>query len=117
VSCRIALTEPAQWVSFYPGALPRPDWVIPFVHYSLAADLSIEPTDIQLRRVVYEDIPQAPSETLDCIQHNHWSWSSDHFHQATPLYRLTLCPRGCIPDEHNTLFTLGQMEARPTYGK
>ncbi|GFZ48357.1 hypothetical protein JCM24511_06105 [Saitozyma sp. JCM 24511] len=93
-------------------------WVFPFIHYSLAADLSIEPTDIQLRRVVYEDIPQAPSETLDCIQHNHWSWGNDHFHQATPLYRLTLCPRGCIPDEHNTvLFTLGQMEARPTYGK
>lgn len=85
--------------------------------YKVAPAVALEPIDISLRSILYDPI-RSNTETVGCISRLHPSWEEWHIHQATAFHRLTLCKRGCIPDEHNTvLITLGHLERKPRYAK
>jgi hypothetical protein len=111
-----------QWMAFYPGFQPSPHSVYPHIHYTLVPDLSLEPVSVQLRKVLYENTQPTFPEASSCVHDNHPAWGGDTFHQATPLYRLTLCDRGCVADKHNTVFValnhiVSHIQSRPTYAK
>lgn len=80
----------------------------------------LEPVTRGLRHITYATVPERSDLIYDrdCVVHHHRDWQASHIHQATPLYRLTLCARGCLATEQNTvLFAIVHAELRPRYAK
>ncbi|WVQ66252.1 uncharacterized protein L199_004431 [Kwoniella botswanensis] len=90
-----------NWMPFYPGALPDGETAIPHIHYTVKSALSLRPIEITPTRAIYQDVDLGQSTTKSCIGTAHFK--SFKIHQASPLYRLTLCDRGCIVTEQNTV--------------
>ncbi|KAK8864628.1 hypothetical protein IAR55_001878 [Kwoniella newhampshirensis] len=113
-----------NWVGFFPGALADGHSLFPHVQYAFVPSLTLQPTFITPRRIVYDPIDLPPQlDTKDCIGNAHSAWEAKRIHQASPLYRLTLCERakgkGCVAGEENTvLFGLAHTKRGPShYGK
>ncbi|WWD20517.1 hypothetical protein CI109_104993 [Kwoniella shandongensis] len=111
-----------NWVGFYPGAFADGVSLHPHVQYSFAPSLTLAPVDINARRILYNDIVPSPDlDTSECVSNAHFSWEKRKIHQASPLYRLTLCDRGpnCIAGVENTvLFGMAHTQKAPRhYGK
>jgi hypothetical protein len=92
---------------FYPGPSPSPANTFPNYHYSLGAPEHLVPLRTPVQKT-YKEYALGPisenSFARNCIHRNHPNLGS-MLHQATPLYRLTLCERGkCEPDVHNTVY-------------
>lgn len=87
--------------------------------YTINPWLSLTPVSESPRQVLYSDVPVDRSLAPEnCVQMYHPKWIAYLFHQGSPFYRLTLCNRGCVADEHNTVFiTLGHIMNRPRYAK
>ncbi|WVW87136.1 hypothetical protein I302_109193 [Kwoniella bestiolae CBS 10118] len=94
-------TEKQGWMPFYPGALPDGETVVPHIHYTVKSALSLRPIELTPTRAIYKDVDLSSSDTKSCIGTAHSR--SFKIHQASPLYRLTLCDRGCIVTEQNTV--------------
>lgn len=100
---RLALAEPA-WPFFASSVFPRS---------ILEVDPSLDTSErSQDRYVLSNEISLAVvsekttySASSDCIAKSLPAhWKKERFHQATPFYRVTMCPRGtCVPDETNTV--------------
>ncbi|KAK8850335.1 hypothetical protein IAR55_004252 [Kwoniella newhampshirensis] len=111
-----------NWVGFYPGAIADGKTIHPHVQYNFAPSLTLEPVEVNSRRILYQDVILPPQlDTRKCVQDAHFSWEPRKIHQASPLYRLTLCERGmgCVAGEDNTvLFGMAHTQRSPThYGK
>ncbi|WRT69889.1 uncharacterized protein IL334_006880 [Kwoniella shivajii] len=89
------------WMPFYPGALPDGETVFPHIHYTVKSALSLRPTHVTPTRAIYEDVDMDTVDTRACIGSAHAK--SFKVHQASPLYRLTLCDRGCVVTSQNTV--------------
>ncbi|WWC73890.1 uncharacterized protein I206_107862 [Kwoniella pini CBS 10737] len=94
-------TVEKNWMPFYPGALPDGESLVPHIHYMVKSALSLEPIKTTPSRVIYKDVDLSNSNSKSCIGNAHSK--SFKIHQATPLYRLTLCERGCIVTKQNTI--------------
>ena len=75
----------------------------PYISYKLAPTSLLQPTSSDRWQITYSEIEDTFG-TQDCIARLHSDVSSGSIHQATPLYRLTLCDRGCEATEHNTVY-------------
>ncbi len=105
-------------MAFFSGAEQNHSNLIPNIHYSFSPTLSLFPTTITPRRIYYEDIPAEEIIDFDCVGRLHDRWQGENIHQATPLTRLTLCARGCLADQHNTvLIGLAHTARNPHYGR
>ncbi|KAL7418725.1 hypothetical protein Q5752_006408 [Cryptotrichosporon argae] len=92
-----------NWQAFYPGATPSGQ-LVPHIHYSIDPVLPLKPAFETSVQIVYDDMPLDSTTDQQCIARlqnpdAHW-----HLHEATPLHRLTLCNRGCVPHAGNTVF-------------
>nr|XP_031862412.1 uncharacterized protein CI109_001909 [Kwoniella shandongensis]KAA5529484.1 hypothetical protein CI109_001909 [Kwoniella shandongensis] len=111
-----------NWVGFYPGAVPDGHSLYPHVQYAFVPSLALVPNTITPRRIIYDPIVLPTSlDTSNCIGDAHSAWEAKRIHQASPLYRLTLCNRGkgCEAGTENTvLFGLAHTKRGPShYGK
>ena len=95
-------------MAFYPGANPDPERLEPHIHYALEPAVALEPVSSTYREIVYKEVNTEGNVeaefAADYLTRNHPGFRPSSFHQATPLYRLTLCERGCEATEDNTVF-------------
>ncbi|WVF67412.1 hypothetical protein IAT40_002168 [Kwoniella sp. CBS 6097] len=92
-----------NWMPFYPQAVPDGTSLFPHVHYHLLPDIVLEPVEVKPRQVVYDQVP-LNSDLSSCVAKHHPKYAKNHkIHQASPLYRLTLCDRGCLATDQNTV--------------
>ncbi|WWC92605.1 uncharacterized protein L201_007564 [Kwoniella dendrophila CBS 6074] len=101
-----------NWMPFYPGSLPDGKTIIPNIHYKVKSAVSLEPIGETYNRAIYQQLEldtTLKSNTKQCIGNKHLN--SFKIHQATPLYRLTLCSRSdfyegngkCLITNENTI--------------
>lgn len=95
---------------FFPGAKANRKTSLPNFHHSLSSGRILLPTLHGNVAGQHQDTSQIPyrSASLSSLQSRFCSRTAhphlENFHHATPLYRMTLCPRGaCEPDSSNTV--------------
>ncbi|OCF44576.1 hypothetical protein I317_01649 [Kwoniella heveanensis CBS 569] len=92
-----------NWMPFYPQAVPDSTSLFPHIHYHLLPDIVLEPVEVKPRQVIYSQVP-SDSDLSSCIAKHYPKYATNHkIHQASPLYRLTLCNRGCLATDQNTV--------------
>ncbi len=90
-----------NWAAFYPGPRRDPATVYPSVAYTVSPAQMMAVSNTSQRALDYKTL-ELPEYATKCVARAH-KWDPRANHQASPLYRLTLCERGCAAHEGNTV--------------
>lgn len=90
-----------NWAAFYPGARRNPTALYPSISYSVAPAQLMVVDNTTLRAIDYAHVDTG-GFAAKCVARAH-KWDPSANHQASPLYRFTLCERGCTAHEGNTV--------------
>ncbi|BEI82534.1 hypothetical protein CcaverHIS002_0304020 [Cutaneotrichosporon cavernicola] len=90
-----------NWAAFYPGPQRDKSRLYPAMSYSVAPGQVMDVANATSRYISY-DVLDAPDFSAKCVARAH-NWDPRANHHASPLYRFTLCERGCTPHEGNTV--------------